>query len=194
MENILVNTENEMKMVITSTIATPKKQLENTLLQMIKTTMVENDTNINITNLEVFGSRVDGTYEWYSDLNVKIEYTDIYTLDGSDEVEDIDEDSLADIMNDYGFEFDEVVLNFVAVQVYEGETTQTSKDDMKKIYKKVQEGEDLVTYLEMLRMDKFILTKNDTINMIRDIVLDTMESQLEKETVLYLLEKITKDY
>lgn len=194
MENILVNTENEMKMVVTSTIATPKKQLENTLLQMIKTTMVENDTNINITNLEVFGSRVDGTYEWYSDLNVKIEYTDIYTLDGSDEVEDIDEDSLADIMNDYGFEFDEVVLNFVAVQVYEGETTQTSKDDMKKIYKKVQEGEDLVTYLEMLRMDKFILTKNDTINMIRDIVLDTMESQLEKETVLYLLEKITKDY
>lgn len=194
MENILVNTENEMKMVVTSTIATPKKQLENTLLQMIKTTMVENDTNINITNLEVFGSRVDGTYEWYSDLNVKIEYTDIYTLDGSDEVEDIDEDSLADIMNDYGFEFDEVVLNFVAVQVYEGETTQTSKDDMKKIYKKVQEGEDLVTYLEMLRRDKFILTKNDTINMIRDIVLDTMESQLEKETVLYLLEKITKDY
>ena len=85
-----------------------KKQIENTVWDMLKTAMFEDEISyIEIKSLEVFGSRLTGTHREDSDLDIKIEYFD-----------DIKECYVFNMLNDLELEYNGWKIDFFPVKIY----------------------------------------------------------------------------
>ena len=168
-----------MKMTIET-----KKQIENTVYDMLKTAMFDDEIPyLEIKSLEVFGSRLEGTHREDSDLDIKIEYTD-----------NIKESEVFNMLNTLGFNYNGLVLDFFPVQVEENneEVVKMGITEMMKMYDNAFddiEGDMYEEYLKNLEENVYDVSARDVIKTIKERVPAITENELELQTISYLLDK-----
>lgn len=168
-----------------------KKQIENTVWDMLKTAMFEDEISyIEIKSLEVFGSRLTGTHREDSDLDIKIKYIN----------DEIKEYEVFNMLNDLELEYEGWKLDFFPIQVIENNDNNEEVDNvgitkMMDMYKNAWEDQDLdmyegemyEQYMEDLKNKQYKVSKEDAIKTLEKILYNTIDNDLEIKTVLYLL-------